>query len=137
MQSINERPFLTELNFKTSRSSGKGGQHVNKTESRVSLFFNIEQSQLLSDEEKQLILSRMEGLLNKGKVIQIDVEESRSQKRNKEIAINRFLELISEKLKRKKKRKISKPTKAAIKKRLKAKKKRSEKKQNRRKDNLL
>lgn len=137
MQSLKERPFLSELNFKTSRSSGKGGQHVNKTESRVSLFFDVEASQLLSEDEKQLIFSKMEARLNEGKIIQIDVEESRSQQRNKEIAIQRFLELLSEKLKRKKKRKVSKPTKAAIKKRLKSKKKRSEKKQNRRKDNLL
>lgn len=137
MQTLKERPFLSELNFKTSRSSGKGGQHVNKTESRVSLFFDVENSQFLSDEEKSLIISRIGERLNEGKIIQIDVEESRSQQRNKEIAIKRFLELLSEKLKRKKKRKISKPTKAAIKKRLKAKKKHGEKKQNRRKDNLL
>ncbi|MEX2380590.1 MAG: alternative ribosome rescue aminoacyl-tRNA hydrolase ArfB [Vicingaceae bacterium] len=137
MQALKERPFLSELSFKTSRSSGKGGQHVNKTESRVSLFFDVEQSQILSEDEKQLIYTRMEARLNEGKIIQIDVEESRSQKRNKEIAIQRFLELVSENLKRKKKRKVSKPTKAAIKKRLKAKKKHGEKKQNRRKDNLL
>lgn len=137
MQTLKERPFLSELSFKTSRSSGKGGQHVNKTESRVSLFFDVENSQFLSDEEKELIISKMGERLNEGKIIQIDVEESRSQKRNKEIATQRFLELITEKLKRKKKRKVSKPTKSAIKKRLKAKKKRSEKKQNRRKDNLL
>jgi ribosome-associated protein len=137
MQSLKERPFLSELNFKTSRSGGKGGQHVNKTESRVSLFFDVENSQLLSEAEKQMILNKIQTRLNDGNIIQIDVEESRSQQRNKDIAIKRFIELLTESLKRKKKRKVSKPTKAAIKKRLKSKKHKSEKKQNRRKDNLL
>lgn len=137
MQPLKERPFQSEINFKTSRSSGKGGQHVNKTESRVSLFFDVENSQLLGEVEKQMIINKMHSRLNEGNIIQIDVEESRSQQRNKEIAIKRFIELLTESLKRKKKRKVSKPTKAAIKKRLKAKKHKSEKKQNRRKDNLL
>ena len=69
--------------------------------------------------------------------IQIDVEDSRSQQRNKEIALKRLIKLLGDNSKPKKKRKISKPSKAAIKKRLKAKKVQSEKKQFRRKDNLL
>lgn len=137
MRSFDEKLFLAEVDFKTSRSSGKGGQHVNKTESRVSLFFDLEKSTLLTDLEKSILKKRLESRLNNGKIIQIDVEESRSQQRNKEIALKRLLQLITDNSIPKKKRKISKPSKAAIKKRLKAKKVQSEKKQFRRKDNLL
>ena len=137
MRSFDEKAFLAEVSFKTSRSSGKGGQHVNKTESRVSLFFNIEESDLLTDEEKSILKERLMSRLTDGKIIQIDVEDSRSQQRNKEIALKRLIKLLGDNSKPKKKRKISKPSKAAIKKRLKAKKVKSEKKQYRRKDNLL
>lgn len=137
MRSFDEKLFLAEVDFKTSRSSGKGGQHVNKTESRVSLFFDLEKSTLLTDLEKSILKKRLESRLNNGKIIQIDVEESRSQQRNKDIALKRLLQLITDNSIPKKKRKISKPSKAAIKKRLKAKKVQSEKKQYRRKDNLL
>lgn len=137
MRSFDEKVFLAEVSFKTSRSSGKGGQHVNKTESRVSLFFDIEESDLLTDEEKSVLIERLMNRLTDGKIIQIDVEESRSQQRNKEIALKRLVKLLGDNSKPKKKRKISKPSKVAIKKRLKAKKVQSEKKQFRRKDNLL
>jgi len=137
MRSFDEKVFLAEVSFKTSRSSGKGGQHVNKTESRVSLFFDIEESDLLTREEKSILKERLMSRLTDGKIVQIDVEDSRSQQRNKEIALKRLIKLLGENSKPKKKRKISKPSKAAIKKRLKAKKVKSEKKQFRRKDNLL
>lgn len=137
MRSFDEKVFLAEVSFKTSRSSGKGGQHVNKTESRVSLFFDIEESDLLTGEEKSILKERLMSRLTDGKIIQIDVEDSRSQQRNKEIALKRLIKLLGDNSKPKKKRKISKPSKAAIKKRLKAKKVQSEKKQYRRKDNLL
>ncbi|MAC95886.1 MAG: aminoacyl-tRNA hydrolase [Flavobacteriales bacterium] len=137
MRSFDEKVFLAEVSFKTSRSSGKGGQHVNKTESRVSLFFDIEESDLLTGEEKSILKERLMSRLTDGKIIQIDVEDSRSQQRNKEIALKRLIKLLGDNSKPKKKRKISKPSKAAIKKRLKAKKVQSEKKQFRRKDNLL
>lgn len=137
MRSFDEKLILAEVNFKTSRSSGKGGQHVNKTESRVSLFFDIESSAILTDDEKSILKERLKSRLINEKIIQIDVEESRSQQRNKEIALKRLVQLITNNSKPKKKRKISKPSKAAIKKRLKAKKMQSEKKQFRRKDNLL
>lgn len=137
MRSFDEKVFLAEVSFKTSRSSGKGGQHVNKTESRVSLFFDIEESDLLTGEEKSILKERLMSRLTDGKIVQIDVEDSRSQQRNKEIALKRLVKLLGDNSKPKKKRKISKPSKAAIKKRLKAKKVQSEKKQYRRKDNLL
>ena len=126
--------LLSELNFKTSRSSGKGGQHVNKTESRISLFFDVTNSEVLSEEQKPQLLASSKLSLSSENVFQIDVEESRSQLKNKKIAIERFFEKITEALKRPKRRKPTKPSKAAIRKRIKNNKRHSEKKQNRRKD---
>ena len=124
--------FSDELFFKTSRSGGKGGQHVNKVESRVSLFFNIRESSILSEEEKELLSEKLS--LSQNGVLQINCESSRSQAKNKEICIQKFYKIISEALRRKKKRKLSKPSKAAIRKRLNDKKRNSEKKQNRKFD---
>lgn len=129
-----DKDFAAELTFKTSRSSGKGGQHVNKTESRVSLFFNIEQSQLLNEEEKRQLIKYNKLSISSTKEWQIDVEETRSQLKNKNIAIERFYEHLKQALKKAKVRKATKPSKAAIRKRLKAKKAHSEKKQNRKKN---
>ena len=129
---ISEKDFSSELTFKTSRSSGKGGQHVNKTESRVSLFFDVAASSILSDEQKQILKNSTEVQLSKEFVLQLDVEESRSQLKNKKIAIQRFQEILAKVFKPQKKRKPTKPSKSAIRKRLKAKKQHSEKKKNRR-----
>lgn len=128
------RDFISELKFKTSRSSGKGGQHVNKTESRISLFFNVINSELLSQEEKTRIINSDKIAINGKNEIQIDVEQSRSQIQNKKIAIERFYQFLAVALKKPKLRRTTKPTKAAVKKRLKGKKMQSEKKQNRKKD---
>lgn len=131
MNSI-KKDFSDELYFKTSRSSGKGGQHVNKTESRVSLFFNVCDSAVLSDEEKVTLKSRL--TLSQQCIFQLNSESTRSQLKNKEICIKKFYQTISEALIKPKKRKPSKPTKAAIRKRLNEKKKRSEIKKNRKSD---
>src|SRR5690554_3028467 len=112
-----ERDFNKELFFKSSRSSGKGGQHVNKTESRQSLFFNVEESSLLTIKEKDLLKKRWANRLSKEGILQIDVESSRSQIQNKKIAIQRFYELLKEGLKVSKKRKPTKVSKAAIRRR--------------------
>ena len=130
---FNPKDFSTELTFKSSKSSGKGGQHVNKTESRISLFFNVLQSEVLSEQEKQKLLLHFKQRISKEGVLQIDVEKSRSQHQNKKLAIAQLMEILEEGLKEKKKRKLSKPSKAAIRKRLKEKKIRSEKKENRKK----
>lgn len=127
-----KKDFSSELNFKTSRSSGKGGQHVNKTESRVSLFFNVPLSRLLTKEEKELLISKLN--LNQEGIIQIDTEESRSQLKNKEKCVKKFYELISKNLTVQKKRKPTKPSKSAIRRRLKDKKRRSDIKKDRRAD---
>lgn len=134
---VRDIDFSNEIWFSTSRSSGKGGQHVNKTESRVSLYFNISESSLLSENQKSLIIKNLEGKLSQDFQLQIDVEESRSQLKNKKIAVERFYNLLEKALFVPKNRKKTKPSKAAVKKRLNSKKKRGDLKQNRRKDNLL
>lgn len=131
---FSSKDFIDEFTFKSSRSSGKGGQHVNKTESRISLFFNVFNSSVLSEEQKLRIKQYPLIQISKEGVWQIDVEDSRSQQQNKKIAIQRFLEQLAKALVIPKTRKASKPSKAAIRKRLKDKKLRSEKKLNRKKN---
>ena len=128
--------ILSECSFKTSRSSGKGGQHVNKTESRISLFFNLLASEVLNNEQIAKLKNYLGSQLSNEGFLQIDVEDSRSQLQNKKIAQKRLMQLLEKGLKREKKRKPTKPTRAAIRKRLKTKKRQAEKKENRKKDFL-
>lgn len=83
--------FLSELEFKSSRSSGSGGQHVNKTESRITLFFDVKHSKLLNEEQKQRILLKTTAALSKKGVWQISIEQSRSQHQNKKLRRNSFI----------------------------------------------
>lgn len=122
-----------ELAFKTSRSSGSGGQHVNKVETRVELNFNVTESQVLSAEEKEVLLDKWKNKINKEGIFQIAVESSRSQLRNKAIAIELFLENLQKSLVKQKPRVPSKPSRSAKKKRLKKKKIQAEKKERRKK----
>jgi ribosome-associated protein len=127
-----KKDILTEVTFKTSRSGGKGGQHVNKTESRVSLFFNVLNSKVLTEEQietlKQKLSLSIEG------TFQVDCEASRSQLRNKDMCVEKFYFILFKSLTSQKKRRRTKPSKAAIRKRLKSKKHRAEIKQNRKFD---
>lgn len=133
---MNTENLIKELSFKGIRSSGAGGQHVNKVSSKIELTFDLENSKVLSEEQKQLLLKKLANRLTKENVLILFCDESRSQHKNKEIAIKRFLEVIKNGLKKPKPRKKTKPSKAAIKKRLKSKKKRAEKKVNRQKPDL-
>ncbi|AKP53898.1 alternative ribosome rescue aminoacyl-tRNA hydrolase ArfB [Cyclobacterium amurskyense] len=125
---IKNEIFNTELTFLASRSSGPGGQNVNKVNSRVTLFFNVPNSQYLSEEEKTKVFQKYGNRLGKDGTIQIDAQTSRSQIENKKIAIGKFYELMEKIFKRKKKRIATRPGKAAKERRLKAKRVRSEKK---------
>lgn len=128
---FSETDFKNEFVFKTSRSSGKGGQHLNKVESRVSLFFNVKNSNQLSLNQKQILLHADSIELSKDGSWQIDVEDSRSQLKNKKIAVSRFLEKINKALEPKKDRLKTKPSKASVQKRLSSKRAQSEKKKSR------
>ena len=125
---MNKENVLKELSFKAIRSSGAGGQHVNKVSSKIELTFDLANSKGLSDEEKELLLKSIATKLTKEQMLILQCDESRSQHKNKEIVIKRFLELIAAGLVRPKKRKPTKPSKTSIQKRLNTKKKQSEKK---------
>jgi len=127
---------LKELSFKAIRSSGAGGQHVNKVSSKIELKFDVENSKELATSNKELLLKNLATKLTKEGVLILQCDESRSQHRNKEIAIKRFLDVIATGLMRPKKRRKTKPSKGAIQKRLTSKKKLSEKKGQRKKPDL-
>ncbi len=131
---INKIDLSPELTFKRVRSSGKGGQHVNKVSTKVELTFDVVNSQLLNETQKQLLLSRLQNRINKEGVLYIAVQDERSAVMNQRIAIKRFKEMIANALKIQKKRKIRKPSKAYHASRLRSKKHHSEKKQGRNKD---
>ncbi|PWG06103.1 alternative ribosome rescue aminoacyl-tRNA hydrolase ArfB [Polaribacter aquimarinus] len=133
---MNSSQIIKELNFKAIRSSGAGGQHVNKVSSKIKLTFDLENSLSLYDEEKEFLKSKLSSKLTKENLLILFCEETRSQHKNKEIAIKRFLDLINENLMRPKKRKPTKPSKAIIKKRIENKKRTSEKKSFRKKPKL-
>ena len=120
---MNKEAIIKELNFKAVRSSGAGGQHVNKVSSKIELYFDLLNSVELSSEEKELLLKNLQPKLTKEKVLLLQCDESRSQHKNKEIVIKRFLEIINNGLKIPKKRKATKPSKSSIQKRLDKKKK--------------
>ncbi|WP_372917331.1 alternative ribosome rescue aminoacyl-tRNA hydrolase ArfB [Salegentibacter sp.] len=125
---MDEEKIRQELSFKAVRSSGAGGQHVNKTSSKVELHFLVENSEALSEEEKTRIQNKLGRKITGAGELVIQSEVSRSQHKNKEDVIQRFLNMIREALKRRKTRKKTKPSRAAREKRLKKKKIQAEKK---------
>lgn len=120
-----------EVNYKTSRSGGAGGQNVNKVSTKVDLFFDLNNSEVFSEKQKQIILVKLANRINNDGVLHLQCDETRSQLKNKELVFKRLVDLIFKALVPIKKRKATKPSKAAVKKRLDTKKKQSEKKQNR------
>ncbi len=128
--------IISELSFKAVRSSGAGGQNVNKVSSKVVLTFDLNASQALSDEEKLLLLTNIAPRLTTENILILNCDEDRSQLKNKDIVVKRFLEIIKKGLHVPKVRKATKVPKSVIKKRIKDKKNISEIKQSRRKPNL-
>ena len=125
-----------ELTWKAVRSSGPGGQHVNKTASKVVIQFDIANSQALTGEEKMRILKKLESRLTTNSVLIIESSDSRIQHQNRDSGIERLLEIIANASKKPKPRKKTRPTKASKFKRLREKKMHSEKKGNRQKPSL-
>ncbi|WP_291402686.1 alternative ribosome rescue aminoacyl-tRNA hydrolase ArfB [Daejeonella sp.] len=113
--------ILKELTFKTSRSGGKGGQHVNKVSTKVELNFDLKSTSLFTEEEKGRLFLKLANRINSDGILQIITEEERSQIKNKERSIQKLLILLKNALFIPKIRKASKPKRSAIEKRLKSK----------------
>ena len=124
-----------ELSMRACRSGGPGGQHVNKTNTKVQLSWSLTTSEALTDEQRALLLTKLQGRLNRQGVITCSVDEHRSQARNIEEARARLCALVSRALIKPKERRPTRRTRASKERRLRAKRQRSEiKSQRRRKD---
>jgi ribosome-associated protein len=115
---------MSELQYRFSTSSGPGGQHANKAATRVTLLFDVANSPNLDEGMRRMLLKRLSSYIDKDGILQIHVQESRSQHQNREIANGRFCELLATALIPRKRRRPTKPSKTAIKKRLDNKRKR-------------
>ncbi len=127
------KDFSAELKFFTSRSSGSCGQNVNKVETKVELRFNIDESNILSDEEKELLKTNIKNKIIQENIIQIISQSERTQLKNKEICIKKFYKLLEKGLKKTKIRKKTKLSAEAKAKRLEQKKQTSDKKNQKKK----
>lgn len=120
-----------ELTYTTSRSSGPGGQHVNKVSSRVTLLFNVTASPSLSEDQKRLIRTRLATRVSREGILRVVSQAHRSQAANREEATQRFIALLRSAVTRKPRRKKTTPPAAATQRRLDTKKQRSQVKQRR------
>ena len=133
---MNIAQIVQELQFKAVRSSGAGGQHVNKVSTKIELTYDLQNSTAITDKEKERLLLKLSNRLTKENVLLLQCDDSRSQHKNKDLAIKRFLEVIKLALIVPKKRKKTKPSRSAIEKRLNTKKKSALKKANRKRPSL-
>lgn len=125
---MNADQLRPEIEFAASRSSGPGGQNVNKVNSRVTLRFDIVNSRVVTPEQKEVLLQRLSAHVSRDGLLSITVQETRSQSENKEIALKKLDDLLKVAFKKRRIRKATKPSKASKQERLKRKKVVSEKK---------
>ena len=128
--------LFAELHYKAVRSSGAGGQHVNKVATKIQLVFDVAGSAAFTDDEKALLMRKLENRLTKEGVLLLGCGESRSQLKNKEIVTTRFLSLIQQALQLEKERKATRIPHAAVKKRIQNKRFQAQKKESRRKPGM-
>ncbi|GHN00652.1 aminoacyl-tRNA hydrolase [Cytophagales bacterium WSM2-2] len=120
--------LMSELEFSTSRSSGPGGQNVNKVNTKVTMRWSVSNSALLAPEEKELLLQKLSNRLTVDGTLILTAQEKRSQLQNKEEVLNKFGDLLQKAFAKKKKRKATKPSKGSVQTRLDKKKKHADKK---------
>jgi ribosome-associated protein len=125
---------LSELSYETTRSSGAGGQHVNKNETAVALLFDLARSPSLNDAERARAQAKLASRINTAGVLRVESQESRSQVKNREEVTRRFAQLLRDALLAPKKRIKTKPPRRSIEKRLVSKKHRGAIKRDRRGD---
>lgn len=116
---------LAELRFTYARSSGPGGQHVNKVNTKVSLLFDVVSSPSLNESDRQRILDRLVTRIGKNGIMRVSSLKYRSQTANRQAALDRFVELLADALRKRKKRRATRPSSASKEKRIGAKKHRS------------
>jgi ribosome-associated protein len=125
--------IISELNFKAIRSSGAGGQNVNKVASKMVLIFDVATSHGLNEDEKILLQTKLKTKISQENLLILTCDEDRSQFKNKKIIIKRFFEMLEKALVLPKVRKATKISKGANEKRIQEKKKASEIKAGRKK----
>lgn len=133
MKSLKIKNILEECSYKTARSSGAGGQHINKVETKVTLIFNVQTSAFLSEEEKLLVLEKLKNKINKANELLVSAQVFKSQMKNKRKAEEKLIALLQQALKKQKQRKKTKISEATKAKRLKVKRLKAAIKKNRQK----
>ena len=123
---------MSELHFRFARSSGPGGQHVNRSATQVELLFDVANSPSLDEVQRRRVLRKLKSRIDKEGVLHLVSQETRSQLRNREEVVERFQELMREALHVPKRRRPTRPSRAARERRLEEKRRRSETKRDRR-----
>ena len=133
MQPIQSIDIMSELSFSASRSSGPGGQNVNKVNTKITLKWDVVRSSLINEEQMELLMRKLASQLTTDGVLMVSAQENRSQLQKKEEAIKKLDEILAKAFHQKKIRKPSKPSKAVKRKRVEGKRIHAEKKEWRRK----